>query len=86
VLALIAVGHSNRQVAEILYLSTRTIERHIANMYLKLDVHTKAEATAWALVHGLLGEGTVPNGSVPESEGGWQPENYICRLHTSTDA
>jgi DNA-binding CsgD family transcriptional regulator len=60
VLDLIAAGHSNRQIAEILYLSPRTIERHIANIYLKLDVHTKAEATAWALVHGLLDERTDP--------------------------
>ena len=60
VLDLIAAGHSNRQIAEILYLSPRTIERHIANIYLKLDVHTKAEATAWALVHGLPGEQAEP--------------------------
>ena len=60
VLDLIAAGHSNRQIAEILYLSPRTIERHIANIYPKLDVHTKAEATAWALVHGLLDERADP--------------------------
>jgi len=48
VLRLIATGHSNRQIADILFLSPRTIERHIANVYLKIDVHTKAEATAYA--------------------------------------
>jgi DNA-binding NarL/FixJ family response regulator len=48
VLDLIAAGRSNRQIAEDLFLSPRTIERHIANIYLKIDVHTKAEATAWA--------------------------------------
>jgi DNA-binding NarL/FixJ family response regulator len=48
VLDLIADGRSNRQIAEDLFLSPRTIERHIANIYLKIDVHTKAEATAWA--------------------------------------
>jgi len=47
-LSLIAEGHSNREIAEALFLSPRTVERHIANIYLKIDVHTKAEATAFA--------------------------------------
>jgi DNA-binding NarL/FixJ family response regulator len=48
VLRLIAAGKSNREIAEDLFLSPRTVERHIANIYLKIDVHTKAEATAYA--------------------------------------
>ncbi|HEX5166476.1 MAG TPA: LuxR C-terminal-related transcriptional regulator, partial [Thermomicrobiales bacterium] len=36
VLRLIAAGHSNRQIADTLFLSPRTIERHIANIYLKI--------------------------------------------------
>ena len=48
VLCLIAAGKSNRQIAEALFLSPRTVERHVANIYLKIDVHTKAEATAYA--------------------------------------
>lgn len=48
VLRLIAAGHSNREIAEALFLSPRTVERHIANIYLKIDVHSKAEATAYA--------------------------------------
>jgi DNA-binding CsgD family transcriptional regulator len=47
-LRLIAEGHSNREIAEALFLSPRTVERHIANIYIKIDVHTKAEATAYA--------------------------------------
>jgi non-specific serine/threonine protein kinase len=53
VLQLIAAGQSNREIAEALYLSPRTVERHIANVYLKLDVHSRAEATAYALRHHL---------------------------------
>ncbi|MDQ3547505.1 MAG: LuxR C-terminal-related transcriptional regulator [Chloroflexota bacterium] len=52
VLQLIAAGHSNRQIAESLFLSPRTIERHIANIYLKIDVHSKAEATSYARQRG----------------------------------
>ena len=53
VLRLIAAGNSNRQIAAALYLSPRTAERHVANIYLKLGAHSKAEAAAYALRHGL---------------------------------
>jgi non-specific serine/threonine protein kinase len=53
VLRLIAQGRSNREMAEALYLSQRTVERHIANLYLKIDAHSKAEATAYARRHQL---------------------------------
>ena len=53
VLRLITAGHSNRQIAEALFISPRTIERHIANIYLKIDAHSEAEATAYALRHNL---------------------------------
>ncbi len=53
VLRLIAAGQSNRQIAAALYLSPRTAERHVANIYLKIDAHSKAEAAAYALHHGL---------------------------------
>jgi DNA-binding CsgD family transcriptional regulator len=47
----IAAGLSNRQIADRLFLSPRTVERHIANIYLKIDVHTKADAVVWARCH-----------------------------------
>ena len=53
VLRLIAAGNSNREIAAALYLSPRTAERHVANIYLKLGAHSKAEAAAYALRHGL---------------------------------
>jgi DNA-binding NarL/FixJ family response regulator len=34
-------------------LSERTVERHVGNIYRKLTVHTRAQATAYALRHGL---------------------------------
>ncbi len=54
VLRLIAAGHSNRQIADALFISPRTIERHIANIYLKIDAHSKTEATAYAQHHHLV--------------------------------
>ena len=52
-LRLITAGQSNRESAAAFYLSPRTAERHVANIYLKLGTHSKAEATAYALRHRL---------------------------------
>ncbi len=53
VLGLLAAGRSNHQIAQALCLSPRTVQRHVANAYLKIGAHNKAEATAYALRHGL---------------------------------
>jgi pimeloyl-ACP methyl ester carboxylesterase/DNA-binding CsgD family transcriptional regulator len=49
VLKLIAEGKSNREIAESLVVSERTAERHIADVYDRLNVHNRAQATAFAL-------------------------------------
>lgn len=54
VLSLIAAGQSNQDIAEQLVLSVRTVERHITNLYGKIDARGRADATAFALRHGLL--------------------------------
>ena len=54
VLALVVAGRSNREIADDLVLSERTVARHIANMYEKLGVHGRAEVTAYALRHSLV--------------------------------
>jgi non-specific serine/threonine protein kinase len=56
VLRLLALGKSNRQIGEELTLSVRTVERHIANIYLKLDLHGRAGAAAYAVKHGLTAQ------------------------------
>jgi len=53
VLRLLAAGHSNRRIAAALSLSPRTVQRHVANLCLKLGAHCRAEATAYALCHDL---------------------------------
>jgi DNA-binding NarL/FixJ family response regulator len=58
VVRLIAAGRSNREIAEHLVLSERTVERHIANIYEKLALHGKsarAALTAYAHQHHLAG-------------------------------
>ena len=53
VLRLIAAGNSNREIAEELFLSLRTIERHITNIYTKVNARGRADATAYALRHDM---------------------------------
>lgn len=54
VLRLVAAGDTNKAIAGELFLSERTIERHLSNIFTKLDLSTRAAATAWAYEHGLI--------------------------------
>ncbi|MEK1852276.1 MAG: helix-turn-helix transcriptional regulator [Phyllobacterium sp.] len=54
VLRLIAAGKSNKIIARELSLSEKTINRHASNIFNKLDVPTRAAATAYAYEHGLI--------------------------------
>ena len=60
VLRLIALGHTNAEIGEQLYLSVRTVESHRAHIQQKLRRSTRAELVRYALEHGLLD--TVTNG------------------------
>ena len=53
VLRLLAGGDSNGQIAAQLGLSINTVERHVANLYRKIDARGRAEATAWAIRNGV---------------------------------
>lgn len=57
VLALLAAGHSNRRIAHALCLNPRTVQRHVANVYLKIGAHNRADATAYTLRNGLARPG-----------------------------
>jgi DNA-binding CsgD family transcriptional regulator/tetratricopeptide (TPR) repeat protein len=48
VLRLVAAGRSNKEVADALSLSVKTVERHVGNILTKLDVPSRVAATAWA--------------------------------------
>ena len=53
VLRHLAGGRTNREIADQLGISERTVDRHVSNLYTKLDVSTRAAATAWAYEHDL---------------------------------
>ena len=54
VLRLIALGHTNAEIAEQLYLSIRTVETHRAHIQQKLGASTRAELVGYALEHKLI--------------------------------
>jgi ATP/maltotriose-dependent transcriptional regulator MalT len=54
VLRLVASGHTNRTISRELFLSEKTIDRHVSNIFSKLDVPTRSAATAFAYQHKLV--------------------------------
>jgi DNA-binding CsgD family transcriptional regulator len=55
VLRLVASGQGNRAIAAGLFLSEKTVARHISNIFLKLGLSSRAAATRYAFEHGLAG-------------------------------
>jgi two-component system response regulator NreC len=56
VLRLLALGHTNQEIAKLLFISVRTAETHRAHIMQKLGFSTRAELVRYALAHDLLDE------------------------------
>jgi ATP/maltotriose-dependent transcriptional regulator MalT len=54
VLRLVAAGETNKAIAAELFVSERTVDRHMSNIFAKLGVSSRAAATAHAYQHGLI--------------------------------
>jgi DNA-binding NarL/FixJ family response regulator len=54
ILKLVAEGHTNAQLAKMLWVTEQTVKFHLSNVYRKLDVANRTEASRWAQTHGLL--------------------------------
>lgn len=54
VLQLVAEGHSNREIADMLCISIKTVEAHRSHLMDKLDLHNTAELTRYAIARGLI--------------------------------
>jgi DNA-binding NarL/FixJ family response regulator len=59
ILALVAEGHSNRELARMLWVTEQTVKFHLSNIYRKLDVANRTEASRWAHRNGLVGSATT---------------------------
>ena len=53
VLRLVAAGRSNREIADELFISEKTVARHLTNVFTKLDVESRTQAAAWAFRTGI---------------------------------
>ena len=56
VMRLLALGHTNQEIAKMLFISVRTAETHRAHIMQKLRLSSRAELVAYAIEHGLLEE------------------------------
>ena len=56
VIKLIAEGHRTKDIANMLSLSPKTIEKHRTNLMKKLDLHTVSAVTAYAISNGLTAQ------------------------------
>ena len=59
-LRLLARGLSNKEIAQRLVISPKTVGNHVEHIYAKIDVSTRAGAGLFAMQHGLLPEETFP--------------------------
>lgn len=57
VLGLVAAGSTNRQIADALFLSEKTVARHVSNIFMKLGVTTRTAAARVAFEHGIASPG-----------------------------
>jgi NarL family two-component system response regulator LiaR len=57
ILRLVAEGHSNAQLARMLWVTEQTVKFHLSNVYRKINVSNRTEAARWAQLHGLLPAG-----------------------------
>jgi DNA-binding NarL/FixJ family response regulator len=54
VLRLVAAGLTNNDIAERLFLSAKTVSRHLSNIFVKIGVSSRSSATAYAFEHGVV--------------------------------
>ena len=54
ILKLVGEGYKNKEIAEFLYISAKTVEKHRSNLMAKLDLHNSAALTAYAIKMGLV--------------------------------
>jgi DNA-binding NarL/FixJ family response regulator len=56
ILKLVAEGHSNAALAKMLWVTEQTVKFHLSNVYRKLEVTNRTEASRWAQLNGILGD------------------------------
>jgi DNA-binding NarL/FixJ family response regulator len=65
VLALVASGYSNQEIADELNIAHNTVKNHLRSILSKLEVKNRAQAAAYAVRHGLV---SLPSNSTEDSD------------------
>ena len=56
ILRLVAEGRTNREVAQLAWVTEQTVKFHLASIYKKLGIHSRAEAMVWAAANGMTAD------------------------------
>jgi len=56
ILRLVLAGHTNKAIAAEIFISEKTVEYHLDNIYRKIGVRTRLRAGVWAMKQGIEGE------------------------------
>jgi DNA-binding NarL/FixJ family response regulator len=64
ILRLVAEGHSNSTLARMLWVTEQTVKFHLSNIYRKLNVTNRTEASRWAQLNGLLSQATMSDHAI----------------------
>jgi len=83
ILQLVSTGATNLQVARTLFISPNTVKTHLRNIFSKLNVESRTEATLYAVQHGLV---QVDGYAPPEPEPTAPAEVALAELRTSFEA
>jgi DNA-binding NarL/FixJ family response regulator len=69
VLLALGQGHSNREIAKLIWLAEQTVKFHLTNIYRKLNVSSRTEAVHWAYSNGLLDTSATTSESLKATSG-----------------
>jgi hypothetical protein len=84
----VAEGHSNAALARSLWVTEQTVKFHLSNIYRKINVSNRTEASRWAQLHDILSESRRPESTeaAAEPHGGSTPDVVGHELQLASGA